>query len=253
MIQYKTIEQVQQAYLAKALATECPKTGHFIGGKLVSSSTSDKPFLSAYCCSEAITATVANKYIKDGKVQDEAPISVISGPADFIGGETNLFAFTTPSLGEQNLKPTSINKGLMTSTVTFPANHNFAVYSKPIIVSMYQSVFGGYYTKEQLPENDTAKCLERYSSEVKAERNARISDTDSLAQLTDITVQRSARSKRSALTDEERTELMTYRQALRDLPTVQGFPFVQFPAMPECIAFECEAKIEQRNKMEEMR
>lgn len=253
MIQYENIEQVQQAYLAKAMATECPKTGHFIGGKLVSSSTSDKPFLSAYCCSEAITATVANKYVKDGKVQDEAPITVTSGPADFIGGETNLLAFTTPSLGENNLKATSISKGLMTSTVTFPAGHNFAVKSQAITVSMYQSVFGGYYTQETLPENDLDKCLERYSSEAKAERNARISDTDQLAQLTDITVQRSARSKRSALTEEERTELMTYRQALRDLPTSQGFPFVAFPAMPECIAYECQAKIEQRQKIEEMR
>ncbi len=37
----------------------------------------------------------------------------------------------------------------------------------------------------------------------------------------------------SPLTDEQKTEATTYRQALRDLPEQEGFPFVEFPTKPD--------------------
>ena len=36
----------------------------------------------------------------------------------------------------------------------------------------------------------------------------------------------------SKLSDEQKTEATTYRQALRDLPAQEGFPNVDFPAKP---------------------
>lgn len=83
---------------------------------------------------------------------------------------------------------------------------------------------------------------------MKAERNARISDTDSYIQVSDMTVQSVAKAKRSQLTDENKEAIKTYRQALRDLPEVEGFPFVSFPALPECIAYEAKQKIDSRNQ-----
>tara|TARA_Y100000361_G_C11156242_1_gene344306 strand:+ start:1586 stop:1888 length:303 start_codon:yes stop_codon:yes gene_type:complete len=37
------------------------------------------------------------------------------------------------------------------------------------------------------------------------------------------------------LTDSQKTELLNYRQALRDLPTQSGFPNVNFPTKPSFI------------------
>ena len=111
---------------------------------------------------------------------------------------------------------------------------------------LYQSADGGYYTLDALPENDDAFVTERYSETQKAERNQRISDTDDYERLSDITVQKAARAKREQLTDEEKAQVTVYRQALRDWPQVEEFPFVDFPTIPECIAYECEQKIEQR-------
>ncbi len=37
----------------------------------------------------------------------------------------------------------------------------------------------------------------------------------------------------SPLTDEQKTEATTYRQALRDLPAQEGFPNVEFPTKPD--------------------
>tara|TARA_B100000212_G_scaffold342581_1_gene330853 strand:+ start:14136 stop:14414 length:279 start_codon:yes stop_codon:yes gene_type:complete len=36
----------------------------------------------------------------------------------------------------------------------------------------------------------------------------------------------------SPLTDEQKTEATTYRQALRDLPAQEGFPNIAFPTKP---------------------
>ena len=93
---------------------------------------------------------------------------------------------------------------------------------------------------------------ERYASEVRAERNARISDTDDYVKLTDMTVKKEAKSAREALTESERAEVMTYREALRDLPTVDGFPFVEYPTIPACIAYECGQKADARAMQAQM-
>lgn len=114
---------------------------------------------------------------------------------------------------------------------------------------LYQSADGQFYTESELPENSDAFCKERYSNEIKAERNARISDTDDYVKLPDITVARSAGAKRSALEDADRTELETYRQALRNLPEEQGFPFVAWPEFPSALAYELQQKVDARTSM----
>lgn len=249
---YETIADVQSAYLAKAKATESPTQAVKIAGKIQASSTGNKAFSYAACCPVEVTAKVANRYIKNGKVEDEAPILITSDTGDFLGGTKKVYAFTTPGLGEDNLKPTSIVSGglLKTwSTVTFKANHNFMVKSEPVTVVMFRSTIdGGLYIEDELPEQDQSKCLAKYITEVKAERNARISDTDSYIQVSDMTVMAKAKAKRSALTDEDKEAIKTYRQALRDLPEADGFPFIQFPEIPDCVAYECQQKIDSRNQ-----
>ena len=247
---YETIAEVQSAYLAKAKATESPTQAVKIAGKIQASSTGNKAFSYAACCPVEVTAKVANKYIKNGKVQDEAPILITSDTGDFLGGAKKVYAFTTPGLCEDNLKPTSIVSGglLKTwSTVTFKANHNFMVKSEPVTVAMFRSTIdGALYVENELPEQDQDKCLAKYITEVKAERNARISDTDSYIQVSDMTVMSKAKAKRSQLTDEDKEAIKTYRQALRDLPEKSGFPFVDFPELPSCIAYEAQQKIDSR-------
>ena len=114
---------------------------------------------------------------------------------------------------------------------------------------LYQSADGQFYTESELPENSDAFCKERYSNEIKAERNARISDTDDYVKLPDITVARSAGAKRSALDDADRISLETYRQALRNLPEVEGFPFVPWPTFPTALAYELQQKVDARQTM----
>lgn len=250
---YDNIEAVQAVYLAKALASESPRQAVKIGGKIVASSTALAGFKYAECCPVEVTATVANKHIKNGKVQDEAPITITSDTGDFLSGAKEVLAFVTPALGEDSLKPVSIEKGLLESTVTFKAGHNFAIVSEAVTVTMYQSVFGGYYVESELPEQDQTKCLERYSNAVKAERNARLADTDVYVQVTDMTVKKSADKQRSALTESELDVIKRYRTELRNLPEAEGFPFVSMPTIPDCIAIEAQAKIDQRSQMEMMR
>ena len=117
---------------------------------------------------------------------------------------------------------------------------------------LFRSADGGYYTEGNLPEHNDAFVTDRYAQTVRSERNARISDTDSYVQLTDMTVQKEAKSAREALTDDERAEVMTYREALRDMPALEGFPFVEYPTMPACIAYECGQKAESRAMQAQM-
>lgn len=111
---------------------------------------------------------------------------------------------------------------------------------------LFRSADGDYYAAAALPENDDAFITERYAAEVRAERNARIADTDDYIKIPDMTVQKEAKSAREALTDQERTEVLAYREALRDLPTVEGFPFVEYPTIPACIEYECGQKADAR-------
>lgn len=114
---------------------------------------------------------------------------------------------------------------------------------------LYQSADGQFYTESELPENSDAFCKERYSNEIKAERNARISDTDDYVKLPDITVAKAAGAKRSALDDADRISLEAYRQALRNLPELEGFPFVSWPVFPTALAYELQQKVDARQNM----
>ena len=122
-------------------------------------------------------------------------------------------------------------------------------YGEESPAGLYQSADGQFYTETELPENTDAFCTQRYSNEIKAERNARISDTDDYVRLPDITVAKTVGAKRSALTDTDRTELETYRQALRNLPEQTGFPFVEWPEFPVALAYELQQKVTARQSM----
>lgn len=122
-------------------------------------------------------------------------------------------------------------------------------YGEESPTGLYQSADSQFYTESELPENTDAFCTQRYANEVKAERNARISDTDDYVKLPDITVARSAGAKRSALDDADRISLETYRQALRNLPEVEGFPFVAWPTFPTALAYELQQKVNARTSM----
>ena len=111
---------------------------------------------------------------------------------------------------------------------------------------LYRSANGTYYAEAELPEQTDSFVSERYAAEMRAERNQRISDTDSYVQLVDVTVKKTRDAQRSALTDEEKAEILAYRMALRDLPEATGWPFVDFPAAPPCIAVEVQDKINRR-------
>ena len=122
-------------------------------------------------------------------------------------------------------------------------------YGEESPTGLYQSADGQFYTESELPENSDAFCTQRYSNEIKAERNARISDTDDYVRLPDITVARSAGAKRSALEEADRVALETYRQQLRDLTEQDGFPFVPWPEFPTALAYELQQKVNARNSM----
>lgn len=115
----------------------------------------------------------------------------------------------------------------------------------------YLSAKGGYYAYDDLPEQSDSVITELWSNAMKSERNSRLDDCDAYAETTDRTVRREAGGKRTSLTAEERAQVMAYRQALRDLPEQDGFPFIDFPAVPECIAYEVSEKAAQREKMKE--
>ena len=123
--------------------------------------------------------------------------------------------------------------------------------AKPSPDGLYQSADGSFYTQANLPENTDSFVTAQYASKQKAERNTRLSDTDKYAQIGDMTVKVSENEQRRQLTDAEKAEVSTYRQNLRDLPEQEGFPFIDFPTIPTCIAYEVSQAIAQRKQVEE--
>lgn len=111
---------------------------------------------------------------------------------------------------------------------------------------LFRSADGGYYAAASLPEQSDEYCTERYAVEVRAERDARLSDTDKYVQLSDVTVKGSAGKARTALTDDQKTAILKYREELRDMPATEGFPFVEYPTAPDCILYEVSQAIERR-------
>ncbi|ANU65045.1 cell wall protein [Burkholderiales bacterium YL45] len=116
---------------------------------------------------------------------------------------------------------------------------------------LFRSADGNYYTENELPENDDDFIKSKYSDVIKVERNARICDTDDYIKLPDITVQKMAKAKRTALSDEDRAYLEAYRQALRNMPETAGFPFVDWPEFPSALAYELQQKVESRDRMKQ--
>lgn len=120
----------------------------------------------------------------------------------------------------------------------------FSSWARP--TPMLQSLDGQYYEEANLPEQSDAFVTERYAVEVRLERDARITDTDKYIQLSDITVKSAPDKARAALVDDDKTAILRYRQELRDMPILSGFPFVEYPTMPACIAYECGQKADAR-------
>lgn len=114
---------------------------------------------------------------------------------------------------------------------------------------LFRSADGNYYTQAELPENNDDFVKNKYSDVVKVERNARIADTDDYVKLPDITVQKMAKAKRTALSDEDRAYLEAYRQSLRNMPEAADFPFVDWPEFPTALAYELGQKVEAREHM----
>lgn len=243
-----TLAEIKQQYLTKALSRPVKAYGVKMGNGRITS-LSDVQGFHVEPCSIELIALVDKKYLKGDKVQEEIPIEPLNRPEGFQYGY-DLYTFTTPDLKADNLKVEVLERPLIgKAKVKFKAGQQFAVKSQLITDELYQSADGKYYTQVDLPENSDEFCKERYSNEIKSERNARISDTDDYVKLPDITVARSAGAKRSALEDDDRTALETYRQALRNLPEVQGFPFVAWPEFPTALAYELQQKVNARSQM----
>ena len=243
-----TLSEIKAEYLSKALSKPVAKYGVKMGNGGITA-LSDVQNFWVEPCAIALIALVDKKYLKGDKVQEEIPIEALNRPEGFQYG-LDLYTFTTPDLKADNLKVEVLERPLIgKAKVKFKSGQQFAVKSQLITDELYQSSDGKYYTQADLPENSDDFCKERYANEIKAERNARISDTDDYVKLPDITVARSAGAKRSALEDADRTALETYRQALRDLTEAQGFPFVQWPEFPAALAYELQQKVNARSQM----
>nr|DAP56209.1 MAG TPA: tail assembly chaperone protein [Caudoviricetes sp.] len=245
-----SLEEVKKKYLQEALGKPIQKYGVDLGGGRFTS-LSDAAGFYAESCPEPITAKVEKKYLRFGYVAEEIPIEIVKKPKGFLGNR-QLYTFTTPDLKNDNLKVDALDSPLIGKvTVKFKAGQNFAVRTEKISQALYQSSDGCFYTKPNLPEQGDDFCLKRYSAEVKSERNARISDTDKYVQLSDITFQAEAGAKRKGLTDNDRQSLFAYRQALKDLPEKEGFPFVDFPKFPEALNYELEKAAAVRRDLKE--
>ncbi len=243
-----TLAEIKQQYLTKALSRPVKAYGVKMGNGRITSLSDMQGFWVEPCSIELI-ALVDKKYLKGNTIQEEIPIEPLNRPEGFLYGY-NLFTFTTPDLKQDNLKVEVLERPLIgKAKVKFKSGQQFAVKSQLITDELYQSADGKYYTQAELPENSDEFCTQRYSNEIKAERNARISDTDDYVKLPDITVARSAGAKRSALEDADRTELETYRQALRNLPEAEDFPFVSWPEFPTALAYELQQKVNARSQM----
>lgn len=240
-----TLAEIKQQYLSKALSKPVAKYGVKTGnGKITALSDAQNFWVEP--CSVELIALVDKKYLKGNTVQEEIPIEPLNRPEGFQYGY-DLYTFTTPDLKADNLKVEVLERPFIgKAKVKFRIGQQFAVKSQLITDELYQSADGKYYTEADLPENSDAFCTQRYSNEIKAERNARISDTDDYVKLPDITVARSAGAKRSALEEADRVTLETYRQQLRDLTEQDGFPFVEWPEFPSALAYELQQKINAR-------
>lgn len=243
-----TLSEIKAEYLTKALSKPVAKYGVRMGNGGITALSDVQNFWVERCSVELI-ALVDKKYLRGDKIQEEIPIEALNRPEGFQYG-LDLYTFTTPDLKQDNLKVEILERPLIgKAKVKFKLGQQFAVKTQLITDELYQSADGKYYAQAELPENSDDFCTQRYSNEIKAERNARISDTDDYVKLPDITVARSAGAKRSVLEEVDRVALEIYRQRLRDLTEQDGFPFVAWPTFPTALAYELQQKINSRNNM----
>lgn len=86
-----------------------------------------------------------------------------------------------------------------------------------------EQVFDGTlnrYVEIEVDNQENPNALNNKIKNKKSKRNAMLFETDW------------ALTSDTPLTNEQKTEATTYRQALRDLPAQEGFPNVDFPAKP---------------------
>ena len=86
-----------------------------------------------------------------------------------------------------------------------------------------EQVFDGTlnrYVEIEVDNQENPNALNNKIKNKKSKRNAMLFETDW------------ALASDSPLTNEQKTEATTYRQALRDLPTQEGFPNNAFPTKP---------------------
>ena len=88
-----------------------------------------------------------------------------------------------------------------------------------------QQVYDGTlkkFVEIEVEDIDTSAIeLEQTTTGVRTNRNNSLKDSDW------------ALASDSPLTNEQKTEATTYRQALRDLPAQEGFPNVELPTKPD--------------------
>ena len=171
-----TLAEIKQQYLAKALSKPVAKYGVKMGNGRITS-LSDVQGFHVEPCSVELIALVDKKYLKGDMVQEEIPIEPLNRPEGFQYGY-DLYTFTTPDLKQDNLKVEVLERPLIgKAKVKFKSGQQFAVKSQLITDELYQSADGQFYTEAELPEQSDAFCTQRYSTAIKAESNARISDT----------------------------------------------------------------------------
>ena len=87
---------------------------------------------------------------------------------------------------------------------------------------VYNATTKQYVTLEVNDDKvNTSLVEEENLQQAKAERNILLQESDWTT------------STDSPLTDEQKTEATTYRQALRDLPAQEDFPNIAFPTNPD--------------------
>jgi len=87
---------------------------------------------------------------------------------------------------------------------------------------VYNATTKQYVTLEVNDDKvNTSLVEEENLQQAKAERNILLQESDWTT------------STDSPLTDEQKAEAVTYRQALRDLPAQDGFPNIAFPTKPD--------------------
>ena len=86
-----------------------------------------------------------------------------------------------------------------------------------------QKVYDGtlkQYVEIEVDNQEEPNALSNKKYSIRASRNSKLSESDWTL------------STDSPLTDSQKTEVTTYRQALRDLPADADFPNVAFPTKP---------------------